>query len=145
MNTFQTQIVKMVRDLPDDALLDLVRAEMGNGLAAKSAANGASRVRVAASDDNSPAKPKRARRPRKRAVYTPALAEKVLHAVKIARRGVSTGEVEEYTKLQRTMVQRALGELVGDKKLAQFGKRRFSRYATTKALAKKASLKAAGK
>lgn len=139
MNTFQAQIVKMVREMPDDALLDLVRAEMSSGKSLSFPPRAKAEERPTMATPRKRVRVRNVKAKAKRRAFDPKSTEKVLHAVKIAKRGVAIGDLEGYTKLPRSHVQRALGELLKGKRLFRAGDRRFTRYATTKAAAQKAA------
>jgi hypothetical protein len=140
----------MVRRMPDEAILALVRGQLGVETAeatptAGSPARGRSRkaspkkATTAAAKTTGKAK---AGRPKKR---TSAERQKVLsaveHAVKAAK-GLSASQVASATGIGQVRVATALRELKLAKRIHQGGDRRFARYAADRKTAETASLNA---
>ncbi|MFH1604035.1 MAG: hypothetical protein ABIH03_09015 [Pseudomonadota bacterium] len=154
LDPFTAQIVKLVRNMPDEAILELVRNQLGGVVA---------EVAVA----SAPAAPAKRRGPKRRreaaktapAVKTDARAtvaqapkrrssadrKKVLFAVERAvktSKGLSASEIASRTKFPQSRVTTAVRELKAAKRIFQGGDRRFARYAGDARTAKQASLTA---
>jgi hypothetical protein len=147
IGAFSAQIVRLVRSMPDDAILDLVRNQLGVLSAGTSplgaARGGGGRRRRAAGP--APARGGRKRRGRRggggggaiSAQKQAAMAsiEKVVRASS----GLATSQIAKATKLPPGRVSAAIKELKRAKRIFQGGDRRFARYAGDAASAIKAS------
>lgn len=152
MDPFSAQIVQLVRRMPDEAILALVRGQLG--VVAEepvpAATPGPTRVRKARPKK----KAKAARvtkatgaaakkgRAKKR---TSAARQKVLTAVERAvksSKGLSASEVARATGIGQVRVATALRELKLARRIYQGGDRRFARYAGDRKTADAASLHA---
>lgn len=153
-DAFSAQIVELVRKLPDEAILELVKHQLGalgvSPLRGLSPAAG--RRRSIAARLVETAKPKRAvqslkrrpGRPRK----TPALSEErrgtldnVERVVK-ASAGMSASDVAKSAGIPQPRAASALKELKLAKRIFQGGDRRFARYAGDAKTAEQASVTA---
>jgi hypothetical protein len=166
-DAFSAQIVKLVRDLPDEAILALIKNQLGSVTSASSLSTAAPRRRgrppraavaaVAAAPVAAKAAPaKKARkaraakatarpgRPRKTAALS-AERQETLNAVeKIVKAGsgVSASDVARLAGIAQTRAAAALKELKLAKRIFQGGDRRFARYAGDAKTAEQASLNA---
>lgn len=161
-DAFSAQIVKLVRNMPDEAILALVKNQLGaiTGTAGLAVAPRRGRppriVAAAAAPAVKAAKPaKRAKRGRPakagrkgpgRPRQSPALSaerqatlEKVEKVVKNSS-GVSASEVARSASIPQTRAAAALKELKLAKRIFQGGDRRFARYAGDAKTAEHASL-----
>jgi len=147
MDAFSAQIVKFVREMPDEALLELVKQKLGVIGAAVGRAQGRpspARAAVAAAAKKAkrkatPARNKR--RPARRAPATPDrkdLLDSVERVVK-AGSGVSASDVAKAAGIPQTRAAAALKELKLQKRIFQGGDRRFARYAGDAKTAEQAS------
>lgn len=137
LDPFSEQIVKLVRSMPDEALLELVRNRLGDVAVAPRSYGSAS------SPANGRRGPRKVKRRRQRA--TSADREQYLAAVERAikgSKGLSASEIAAKTKLPKPRVQAAVRELKAARKIFQGGDRRFARYAGDAKTAKQASLNA---
>ncbi len=170
LDPFTAQIIHYVRSMPDDALLELVRAHLGSGIGELSGRGGNEGTKNARA--SAPAKPKaaasaapatpaaaasrkpatkakakpKAKRPKQAAARSSAaeraqLLDSVEKVVK-SNKGLSASEVAEKVKVVQTRVATALRELKKSKRIYQGGDRRFARYAGDSKTAKQASEKA---
>jgi hypothetical protein len=162
LDPFSAQIVQLVRNMPDDAILALVRNQLGavTGAAAVVAPMAKKRGRpkkvvakvtkVTAKAKTitkkkaakKVAKKKPVGRPKKR---TSAARLKVLASVERAvktSKGLSASEVARTTNIGQVRVATALRELKIAKRIYQGGDRRFARYAGDARTAEQASLHA---
>lgn len=166
MDAFQQRLVTLVREMPDDAILALVRNQLGSiampDQPAVVAAAGAKRrgrpARAAAPAPVMPAAPaapaKRgaaaapAKRKPGRPKKTAALSEErqtVLNSVERIVKGgggVSASDVARQAGIPQTRAAAALKELKLAKRIFQGGDRRFARYAGDQKTAEQASLNA---
>jgi hypothetical protein len=150
LDPFTSQILEYVRSMPDDALLELVRAHL-NGEAAVLPSGGAEATitaRRAASGTKRAAKAqktkkKRSKTRRKRATSEErqALLDSVETIVKRSK-GLSSSQVAKKARVPQTRAASALRELKGAKRVYQGGQRRFARYAGDAKTAKRASERA---
>ena len=153
LDPFTAQIVKLVRDMPDEAILELVRNQLG-GVAEVAVASapavpakkrGPKRRRAAAK--KAPALKKVARAKVKRAPKrrTSTDRKKVLAAVERVvktSKGLSASQIATRTKFPQSRVTTAVRELKAAKRIFQGGDRRFARYAGDARTAKQASVTA---
>lgn len=161
-DAFKQQIVRMVREMPDDALLALVVDRLGNvtggaGAAAPLVEAAATRRRgrparaVAApvptkapSRREAPATKRKPGRPKKTAALS-AERQEVLNSVERivkSSNGVSASDVARQAGIPQTRAAAALKELKLAKRIFQGGDRRFARYAGDAKTAEQASLNA---
>jgi hypothetical protein len=162
MDAFSAQIVKFVREMPDEALLDLVKQKLGVlGVSAgrrggrivpvslavapsrgrargqvRGQADGAKGARSAAK--RSRARPRRAAPP---SAERQSLLDSVERVVK-ASSGVSASDVARLASIPQTRAAAALKELKLAKRIFQGGDRRFARYAGDSKTAEQASTSA---
>lgn len=136
LDPFAAEIVAYVRRMPDEALLELVRAHLGAG----------GTVAWAASPNPAAAATKARKQKRttsKRA--TPGERAKLLKSVEAVvkkSRGLSSSEVAVKVGVPQSRAASALRELKGKKRIYQGGDRRFARYAGDAKTAKAASARA---
>jgi len=144
LDPFSAQIVQLVRQMPDDAILELVRKQLGGVKAVTASAmtgrSSASTTKSASSTTTTATKPRRARKRRARQSQADkkAVLSLVERAVKGAR-GLSASQVAKKTKIAQTRVSAALRELKQSKRIYQGGERRFARYASDAKTANRAS------
>src|SRR5262245_59966099 len=132
-NAFARELIKMVRSLPDEVLLELVRHQF-DGHA--SAAPQRTSIRV-----NTPPKARVKRRGRATSADREQLPVLVERLVK-GSRGLSSTEIANMVKAATPRVQSVLRELKHAKRIFQAGDRRFARYADDAETAKLASANA---
>lgn len=155
------EIIRLVRSLPDEALLALVATHLGKvsgGVRVSRAVVSAARSRASTGDGSrklgrkvgrkvAKAKPaaKRSTRGPKRATRSSAgrqeLVASVERAVK-ASEGLSASEVAKAAGVPQSRVTSALKELKLAKRIFQGGDRRFARYAGSASVAESASITA---
>jgi hypothetical protein len=151
-DAFSAQIVELVRRMPDEAILELVKNRLGmapfRGLGqqvrgqrsqpARGAAVGAKSKRGATQE-----KP-RAARPRRTATVSEERREtlETVERVVKASSGVSASEVAKAAGIPQPRAAAALKELKLEKRIFQGGDRRFARYAGDTKVAEAASLAA---
>jgi len=152
LDAFSAQIVKFVREMPDEALLDLVRQKVGvpeNASPAKNVkngnGNGAGRdaAHLAAAIRGSAERLNR-KRPSPAARRTPPTAERQALLDSIERvvkssPGVSASDVARLASVPQTRAAAALKELKLAQRIFQGGDRRFARYAVDLKAAEQAS------
>jgi hypothetical protein len=139
LDAFTAQIVEMVRNMSDEAILSLVRGQLGSlggGLALPAARRGPGRPRGTAS---APAPARRgagvarsARGGRRRSTVTSAARTELLDKVeKLVRgsSGLSSSQVAKAAGVPQPRAAAALKELKLAKRIFQGGDRRFARYA----------------
>jgi hypothetical protein len=164
-DAFEKQIVELVRKMPDDAILALVKDRLGavasTAVAAPLVAAAVTRrrgrpARVAAPTPAAPVAPaapaKRAAAPAKRKPGRPkktaalsAERQEVLNSVERivkSSNGVSASDVARQASIPQTRAAAALKELKLAKRIFQGGDRRFARYAADAKTAEQASLNA---
>ena len=118
-NAFTKQLINLVRSLPDDALLDLVRHRL----------DVAPMIPQPASRQNSPAPKARVkRRTRATSADREQLVTLIERLVK-GSRGLSSTQIAKMVRAATPRVQSVLRELKHDKRIFQGGDRRFARYA----------------
>jgi hypothetical protein len=134
LDPFSAQLVAFVRNMPDEAILELVRNQLGLIAPAASAA-----VPVAL------AQASRVRNVRSRERLSAADKEKRLAEVERvvnASEGLSTSEIATKMKIPQSRVSAAVRELKASKRIFQGGERRFARYASDATQAHAASERA---
>ena len=132
LDAFSSQIVKLVRAMPDEALLALVRQELGVATRGTLAPNGAQRGRATSS-------------PRRRTRATTASRGELLVTVERVVKGasgLSAREVAKAAGVPQPRAASALKVLKKAKRIFQGGERRFARYAASASAAERASLDA---
>ena len=132
-NAFTDQLIKMVRALPDEALLDLVRHRF-DGV-------GSTAPQRTSAPGNGPRKARVKRRGRSTSADREQLLLLVERLVK-GSRGLSSTEIARMVKADTQRVQSVLRELKHAKRIFQGGDRRFARYAGDAETAKVASINA---
>jgi hypothetical protein len=159
MDAFSAQIVKFVREMPDEALLDLVKQKLGvlgvskgrGGLSGLDGRGKATRhlplpTPVATKRERgkppSQVQKKRGRAPARRGI--PAVAERqsmldTVERVVKAGSGVSASDVARSAGIPQTRAAAALKELKLTQRIFQGGDRRFARYAGDAKTAEQAS------
>jgi hypothetical protein len=144
---FAQQLVSMVRQMPDEAILDLVRnhlesgelAWLGHGGAGrKSGWSGAGRAETKQVSSTKPKKGGAAKAKRVGSVDRATLRKSVLTTI-LSSAGVSLGDVAAKLSAPKPQVAAAIRLLKAEGKIQQGGERRLARYAKTKTAAKKAS------
>lgn len=153
-DAFSAQIVQLVRNMPDEAILALVKNQLG---AVASAAGviparrpGRPPGRPAAAAAAAPAPARAAKQPAKRAgkrggrrgassADRQETLDKVERIVKSSQ-GLSSSEVATVAGIPQTRAAAALKELKIAKRIFQGGDRRFARYAADAKTAEQASL-----
>ncbi|MFT3774044.1 MAG: hypothetical protein QM820_52430 [Minicystis sp.] len=150
MDAFSAQIVKFVREMPDDALLELVKQKLGVLGAAVDRANGKRKGSTAAvvpagaekAKGKRPAtREKRRAAPARRATVSAdrqGLLDSIERIVK-AGAGLSASDVAKAAGIPQTRAAAALKELKLAKRIFQGGDRRFARYAGDTKTAEQAS------
>jgi hypothetical protein len=154
MDAFSAQIVKFVREMPDEALLELVKQKLGVVQAA--VRKGAQAARTSPTRAASAATPKAREkdstrsdtvrpgagpasgRPPPISADRQATLDKVEGVVR-AGNGVSASEVAKAANIPQTRAAAALKELKLAKRIFQGGDRRFARYACDPKVAEQAS------
>jgi hypothetical protein len=157
-DAFSAQIVELVRRMPDEAILELVKNRLGmapfSALSQVRAGRRARSARAAEVESVEVAEPKskrfvapekaRAKRPRRSASGShdrKETLESVERVVK-ASSGVSASEVARAAGIPQPRAAAALKELKLEKRIFQGGDRRFARYAGDAKMAEAASLAA---
>jgi hypothetical protein len=161
-DAFQQQIVRMVREMPDDAILALVKDRLGGvagsvGAAASPLVEAAAtrrrgrpaRAAAAPTPTKAPARreapaKRKPGRPKKTAALS-AERQEVLNSVERivkSSNGVSASDVARQAGIPQTRAAAALKELKLAKRIFQGGDRRFARYAGDAKTAEQASLNA---
>jgi DNA-binding IclR family transcriptional regulator len=141
MDAFSAQIVKFVREMPDEALLELVKQKLG----VLGAAVGRRNAALAGSPARAAAGPKSVRAAQEKLApppASPAERQKMLDEVeRIVKEGagLSASDVARAARLPQTRVAAALKELKLAKRIYQGGDRRFARYAGDARTAEQAS------
>jgi hypothetical protein len=155
MDAFSAQIVKFVREMPDEALLDLVKQKLGVLGVPAARRDGRGAVPVAPAplkaSPRAPTNPKakragaaEKRRPAEMRRAPPPSAERteMLDAVERivkAGSGVSASDVARAAGIPQTRAAAALKLLKTAKRIFQGGDRRFARYASDPKAAEHAS------
>jgi len=145
MDAFSAQIVKFVREMPDDALLDLVKQKLGV-LNVSAGRNGRGSLQVvpvplplaAAKNKGKRAASSGLRRTAPASAARQAMLDNVERIVK-AGSGVSASDVARLANILQTRAAAALKELKLTKRIFQGGDRRFARYAGDLKTAERAS------
>ena len=154
-DAFSAQIVELVRRMPDEAILELVKNRLGmapfralgqEGHGRRARATHVAEVEPAASRRKRASAPPvaKAARPARTAALAPdrtEILESVERVVK-ASSGVSASEVARAAGLPQPRAAAALKELKLEKRIFQGGDRRFARYAGDAKVAEAASLAA---
>jgi len=150
-DAFSAQIVELVRRMPDEAILELVKNRLGMApfreLGQNVRERGGRAVRATTepkSKARPPAKKRRAARPR-RAVTGAQERKETLESVERVVKsssGVSASEVAKAAGIPQPRAAAALKELKLEKRIFQGGDRRFARYAGDAKVAEEASLAA---
>lgn len=133
MDAFAKHLVAMVRQLPDEAILELVKnhLEQGNGIGDEGM--------VVTTSSPSAKKPRTKTKRRRRSSASRAkLKEAVLQAVTNSD-GMALSDVAEAVGASKTRVQPLLRALKDEGAIHLAGDRRFARYGRTKAIAEAAS------
>ncbi len=146
MDAFSAQIVKFVREMPDEALLELVKQKLGvlGGPAGRHGSRAPVRIGpvplVRGSRSSSKAKPgaARARRAAPASMERQSVLDGIERVVK-ASSGVSASDVARLANVPQTRAAAALKELKLAKRIFQGGDRRFARYAGDLKTAEQAS------
>jgi hypothetical protein len=154
-DVFSAQIVELVRKMPDEAILELVKHQLGalgvshlRGLAPARSSRRGRPTRVAASGAKAKravaATKRRAGRPRKAPAVSEERQEILNNVERIvkASSGVSASDVAKSAGILQTRAAAALKELKIAKRIFQGGDRRFARYAGDPKTAEQASLNA---
>jgi hypothetical protein len=154
-DAFSAQIVELVRKMPDEAILELVKHQLGalgvspvrglssasdrRGRTARVVGNGAAKAkRVAASAKRRPGRPRKAPAVSAERQETLSSVERFVKASS----GMSASEVAKSAGIPQTRAAAALKELKIAKRIFQGGDRRFARYAADSRTAELASLNA---
>lgn len=140
LDPFSAQIVKLVRQLPDAALLELVRNQLGSVSTETTteSTGGALSVKKDSSRISGKKHGTVKRRNRQTKADKKAMLLQVERVVKGAG-GLSASQVATKTRIAQTRVSAALRELKQAKRIYQGGERRFARYAGDLKTANKAS------
>mgnify|MGYP000582494327 CR=1 FL=1 len=140
-DAFSAQIVELVRKMPDEAILELVKHQLGAALGVSPLRNlarpvagrsGRATRAVAESAKRATASSKRRPgRPRKTANLSEERQETLNNVERIvkASTGVSASDVAKSAAIPQTRAAAALKELKLAKRIFQGGDRRFARYA----------------
>jgi hypothetical protein len=142
LDPFSAQIVRMVREMPDEALLELVRNQLDSvaGMPVSVAASNGAPARR-----GRPPGKRKAAKGKRRGRGTSADREQTLTAVERvikSSKGLSASEIASKTGLPKSRVQSAVRELKKARRIFQGGDRRFARYAGNARTAKQASVDA---
>lgn len=151
-DAFSAQIVELVRRMPDEAILELVKNRLGmapfRGLGQQARQQRHRPARAAAPAPKSKRAPvpvaPRGAKPRRAAAVTQDRQEtlEAVERVVKASTGVSASEVAKASGIPQPRAAAALKELKLEKRIFQGGDRRFARYAGDLAAAEAASLAA---
>ncbi len=153
-DAFSAQIVELVRKMPDEAILELVKHQLGaalgvsplrklartapgrGGRATRAVAQGAKRAKRGSASAK-----RRPGRPRKTANLSEERQETLNNVERIvkASSGVSASDVAKSAGIPQTRAASALKELKLEKRIFQGGDRRFARYAGDAKQAEQAS------
>ena len=152
-DAFSAQIVELVRNMPDEAILELVKNRLGiapfrglgrqlpvqgrRGRPARAAASAKAKRAV-------PAEKRRSGRPRKAVTLSEERKETLDMVERLvkASSGLSASEVARSASIPQPRAAAALKELKLEKRIFQGGDRRFARYAGDAKVAEAASLTA---
>jgi hypothetical protein len=157
-DAFSAQIVELVRRMPDEAILELVKNRLGmapfSAFVPQGPKSNGGRARAKRAAEVEPAEPKSKRAAAPGKVKSPAkprpttasedrksMLESVERVVK-ASTGVSASEVARAAGIPQPRAAAALKELKLEKRIFQGGDRRFARYAGDAKIAETASLAA---
>jgi hypothetical protein len=143
LDAFSAQIVRFVREMPDEALLELVKQKLGvlavsaakrNGHRGPPGMEGAP-LSTKAKGKRDPARRRRAAPP------SPVRRERLDEVERIVKAGtgVSASEVAQSAGIPQTRAAAALKQLKLAKRIHQGGDRRFARYAGDAKTAEQAS------
>jgi hypothetical protein len=145
LTPFAKQLVTMVRQMPDEAVLELVRNHLtnggelnasgwsGNGRSTGSGWTGTGRA------TSSKPKAARAEKTGRRSAADRAKLEQSVLATILASTGVSLGDVAAKLGAPKPQLAATIRALKAEGKIKQGGERRLARYAKTQAAADKAS------
>lgn len=144
LDAFSQQIVDLVRQMPDEAILELVKNQLGvvTGSDAPSASNGATSSGSRTTKRKAKATRKKKRSGRKGGSRSSAAREEAMASVESAiksSKGMSASQIATKTKLPQSRVSSLVRELKAQGRIHQGGDRRFARYAGDAKTAKKAS------
>ena len=168
LDPFSAQIVSLVRSMPDEAILELVRNQLGAIGVSPAPAKRAPAAKAASAPAKAAPKKRRAKRaPKKSVVKAAAPAKAATGGTVVKKRrggrraspdkaklldtvektvrsskGLSASQIAAKTKLPQSRVAAAVRELKAAKRIFQGGDRRFARYAGDRDTANKASLHA---
>jgi biotin operon repressor len=136
---FAKQLVTMVRQMPDEPILQLVRNHLaGGGDLESSGWSGTGRAVETSAPATKP-KAERTKKAGRRSVADRAKLEQSVLATIVASTGVSLGDVAAKLGAPKSRVAAAIRALKESGKIKQGGERRLARYAKTQAAATKAS------
>lgn len=143
LDSFARQLVAMVREMPDEVLLDLVRNHLEDGGAtSRPPSKPAAKAKA-----NRTAKPRRQKATKKRTRSSrgdrTALLDNVEAFVRDSK-GVGLSDVAQGLSEPKSRVQAALRDLKKAGRVASAGDRRFTRYGKDVKTAKAASKRARG-
>lgn len=141
LDAFSQQIVDLVRQMPDEALLELVKNQLGADGAAVSAGSNGRPTRSASTPKSTKRATKKRRGGRKTSRTSAARQEamdKVEGVIKSSK-GLSASEIAKKSKLPQTRVSSLVRDLKAQGRIHQGGDRRFARYAGDAKTAAKAS------
>lgn len=136
MDAFASQLVSLVRSMPDEAILALVRSQLDEVAPAVLGAAPARAARTAPPGRaRAPGRPKgrRGGRARTGRVRAPSPKREALlgtvEKVVTGAKGLSASDVAKAARVPQSRAASALRELKGAKRIFQGGDRRFARYA----------------
>lgn len=144
LNPFAKRLVNMVREMPDELLLELVRdrlASAGDSDATSSNLRTSS-VRASNAPTSKVPKGKRGAKKRRRGGKSRAALEAEVLAVVNAGAGVALADVAEAVEASKPRLSAVLRSLREAGAIHAAGDRRFTRYGRTKAIATAASKRA---
>jgi Replication protein A C terminal len=148
LDPFSQQIVEMVRNMSDEAILELVRNQLGmfegSGSVVAASATVAS-ARSTQKRSNKAAGKRRTTRKKGGSRASSAQRAELLTSVERVikgAKGLSASEIAKKTKLPQSRVASLVRELKKAKRIHQGGDRRFARYAGDAKTAQKASITA---
>lgn len=140
LDAFSQQIVDLVRQMPDEALLELVKNQLGadGATVAPSPTNGRpTRASTKAKSKKRSAKKRGGKTPRTSAARQEAMDK--VEGVITSSKGLSASEIAKKAKLPQTRVSSLVRDLKAQGRIHQGGDRRFARYAGDAKTAEKAS------
>ena len=141
LDAFSAQIVKLVREMPDEAILELVKNQLGSVRLSSPPTNGHDGASVHTELRTGYGRSRRARHT-PRSSHDHARVLDIVERLVKASTGLSASEVARSGGIPQVRAAAALKALKMDKRIYQGGDRRFARYAGDPKTAEQASLSA---